>query len=608
MVQLQELIHKLEEGSGVKGIRVVLAFIALAALAVVYDLRCYRNFGSEEAMDTAQLARNISEGRGFATDTVRPFSLHLVQSHREDGSPLLKPTQEHPDLSHAPVYPVFLAGLMKVLPFDYEVTNPRKSEFSRYQPEVLITIVNQVLLLVVILQTFFLARRLFDSQVAWLAAAVLGLNSVLWKFSVSGTSTLLVIVIFLALAWVLTSMDEGEMSPDAQASPLKLVALAAVAGLIIGVGALTRYSFGLLILPALLFVILWSPRIRLAGSLAMLIAFLAVLTPWCVRNVGLSGNPFGLAGYAPLAASSAFPGDTLSRSLEFRLVKGEEGDKPEFNREFSAGFSAVTRKLVVNLREVVSSELPRLGATWAAAFFLPGLLLPFQNSTRRRLRWFVVMAIIPLSIAQAVGRTHLSEANPDINTENYLVFLLPLVVIFGAVLFNVLLDQIDISFPPLRTGALVGFVAVSGLSLGFQLLPPTTNPVAYPPYYPPVVSQVGKWMGEKELTMTDVPWALAWYGQRRAVGLTLDSKDEFYTINDEMQTISGLYLTPATIDRPFQTEMAKAGRATWGKFVAESIIKQEVPTGFPLKQLPPGFLPEQLFLTDSARWLKPSDE
>ena len=150
----------------------------------------------------------------------------------------------------------------------------------------------------------------------------------------------------------------------------------------------------------------------------------------------------------------------------------------------------------------------------------------------------------------------------------------------------------------------MAFVAVSGLSLGLFLLPPTISPVAYPPYYPPVVSQVGKWMGEKELTMTDVPWALAWYGQRRAVDLTLDSMSEFYRINDEMQNISGLYLTPATIDLPFQTDMAKTGRATWGRFVAESIIKQEVPTGFPLKRLPPGFLPEQLFLTDWERWAK----
>jgi hypothetical protein len=375
---------------------------------------------------------------------------------------------------------------------------------------------------------------------------------------------------------------------------------------VIALGTLTRYSFGLLILPALIFVILWSPRIRLAGSFAMLIAFLLVVTPWCVRNVKLSGNPFGIAGYAPLAAGSIFSSDELNRSLDVTLIKGSEDGKVEFNRQFNAGYKEILRKLVVNLREVVGSEMPRMGATWAAAFFLPGLLLPFQNSTRRRLRWFVVMAIIPLSLAQAIGRTHLWERNPDINTENYLILLLPLVIMFGSVLFNVLLDQIDISYPPLRTGSIVGFVVVSSLSLGLYILPPTVNPVAYPPYYPPVVSQVGKWMTDKEVTMTDVPWAFAWYGQRRAVDLTLDSKEEFYRINDEMQNISGLYLTPATIDRPFQTEMAKTGKATWGRFVSESIIKQEVPTGFPLKHLPPGFLPEQLFLTDWNRWAKDS--
>lgn len=603
MVQLQELIHKLEEGAGVKGIRVVLAFVALLALAVVYDFRAYKNFSSEEAMDNAQLARNIAAGRGFSTDTIRPLSLHLVQSHRSDGSPMLRAPLEHPDIVNPPVYPVVLAGLMKVLPFDYEVRDPKERSFQRYQPEMIIAIFNQVVFLAAILLLFFLARRLFDSQVAWITAVVFALNDVLWRFSVSGNSTLLLLVIFLALAWVLTSMDQGETSPDAQASPLRLVMLAGVAGLILGIGTLTRYSFGLLILPVLAFILIWSPRVRLAGSLATLAVFLAVVTPWCVRNVNLSGNPFGLAGYAVLADTSRYPGDELQRSLEVNLVRGSDTDqRTEFNRQFNIGYREITRKLVTNLREVIGSELPRLGSTWAVALFIPGLLIPFQNATRRRMRWFVVMAAVPLILAQALGRTHLWGMSPDINTENYLILLLPLVLVFGAALFSVLLDQVDISFPPLRTGAIVAFIGVCGLSLGLSLLPPAGNPVAYPPYFPPVISQVGKWMNDRELTMTDVPWAVAWYGQRRAVALTLDTKEDFYRVNDEMQPISGLYLTPASIDRPFQSEMAKGSRVSWGRFVAESIIKQEVPTGFPLKRLPPGFLPEQLFLTDWDRW------
>jgi hypothetical protein len=91
----------------------------------------YRNLATPEAMDAAQLARNISEGKGYTTLFIRPLSLYLVQKHNAGGmrrprSPARNPRfranqTAHPDLANPPVYPVVLAGLMKVLPFQYAV-------------------------------------------------------------------------------------------------------------------------------------------------------------------------------------------------------------------------------------------------------------------------------------------------------------------------------------------------------------------------------------------------------------------------------------------------------------------------------------------------------
>ena len=61
MARIQDLIYRLEEGGGARTIRHVLALFVLVALTVVYDVKCFRNFTTEEAMDMAQLARNISE-------------------------------------------------------------------------------------------------------------------------------------------------------------------------------------------------------------------------------------------------------------------------------------------------------------------------------------------------------------------------------------------------------------------------------------------------------------------------------------------------------------------------------------------------------------------
>ena len=114
MPSLQDWIHKLEEGAWAGYLKITAFCLAILALAVVYDLRAYRNFATPEAMDSAQLARNIAEGRGYTTLFIRPFSLYLVQSHhqaRSTNAPTGADTDfaqiktSHPDLANPPAYP-----------------------------------------------------------------------------------------------------------------------------------------------------------------------------------------------------------------------------------------------------------------------------------------------------------------------------------------------------------------------------------------------------------------------------------------------------------------------------------------------------------------------
>jgi len=114
------------------------------------------------------------------------------------------------------------------------------------------------------------------------------------------------------------------------------------------------------------------------------------------------------------------------------------------------------------------------------------------------------------------------------------------------------------------------------------------------------------------LMMSDVPWAVAWYGKRQCLWLTLnatpnpkdpDSRENFFTINDYQKHINALYLTPETMDSRFLSQWVRAGEKSWGSFILETLMKKEVPSDFPLRAIPAGFLPEQLFLSDTkARW------
>ena len=121
---VQDWVHHWSEGAGGRVVRIVaalLAFVALAALYdrfTIYDLTGYENYSSEEAMESAQLARNIAEGKGYTTDSIRPVALYLLAGAADPGQSSQVLAQPVPDLTTPPVYPYVLAGLMKALPFE----------------------------------------------------------------------------------------------------------------------------------------------------------------------------------------------------------------------------------------------------------------------------------------------------------------------------------------------------------------------------------------------------------------------------------------------------------------------------------------------------------
>src|SRR5258705_3447238 len=105
----QYIIHKLELGGGHRVLKTVVGFIGVIALALWYDLAAFQNFSSSEAMDSAQLARNIAEGKGFTTEFVRPFSIYLLK-HQAGATPAatnstVAALTKSPDISNPPAYP-----------------------------------------------------------------------------------------------------------------------------------------------------------------------------------------------------------------------------------------------------------------------------------------------------------------------------------------------------------------------------------------------------------------------------------------------------------------------------------------------------------------------
>ncbi len=595
---IQFFIHKLEVGGGARVLRLFLLLLVIFGVGVLYDLRDYRNLSTPEGMDAAQLARNISTGQGYTTKFIRPLSLYLVQRQNEGKGPTGAGTtnfdfariQAHPDLANPPVYPLVLAGLMKVLPFHWTVDLKGafwsdNGRFSRYQPDFLITVFNQMLLLAVAVAVFFLARKLFDQNVAWLSAVLTICCEVLWRFSNSGLSTLLLILIFLGLTWCVLKIEE--LAREATPRQNHLLGWVILAGATVAVGALTRYAFGWLILPVALFLTMFSGRRGAAHAVLAVGVFAIILAPWLVRNYIIGGTLFGTAGFAPMEGTSLYPQYTLPRSIH-----------PVFYGFVLKPFLA---KLAVNARGILSNDLPTLGGSWASAFFLAGLMLQFRKTAAQRMRYFVLLCLGVLIFTQALGRTQLSDESPTVNSENLLILLAPLVFIYGASFFLTLLEQIQLPVLELRYPIVGGFVVLSCLPMIFTLLPPTPSPVVYPPYFPPDIQQVSRWMRPDELMMSDVPWAVAWYGDRDCVWLSLNVNNDFYDINDNIKTVSALYLTPVTMNGKYLTDWKLTPPDSWGNFIIQFVVLNQ-PSSFPLHDAPTGYSRDRLFLTDFPRW------
>ena len=339
---------------------------------------------------------------------------------------------------------------------------------------------NQILLLVVVVLTFFLARKLFDANVAWLSALLTLGCELLWRFSVSGLSTMLLLVIFLGLTWCLLRIEEMAREPQPRTN--WLLGLAVAAGVLTGVGALTRYAFGWTIIPVVLFSVFvqrTTAGAARAGGIGRIRAGVDAVGHPQFRSQRHAVWHGGFCGGGGDGFVSAISTGTVgpSRFDACAVVAGRMCHK-------LAGQCAST---------FWTNDLPKLGGSWASMLFLGGFAVEFSRDVAvRRMRYFLLMCLGTFIVVQALGQTQLSDESPEVNSENLLVLLAPLVFIYGVEFF------LHAAGPDETAGAAIALSPSSRCSWPCRCLPmiliatarrPKPMPVVYPPYYPPDIQQ-----------------------------------------------------------------------------------------------------------------------
>jgi len=390
---------------------------------------------------------------------------------------------------------------------------------------------------------------------------------------------------------------------------------------------LTRYGFAWVILPVLVYLGCFLGRQRGRTVAMALLGFLLVMTPWLVRNVQLSGNLFGAAGLALYGETHSFPGDTLERELFYEPSAAPVDGENEIKVQPTDGVGLwdIGNKLKRNLRELLVHELPRFSGGWFAVVSLVGLVMPFRSRSLRRLRVFLLMTLALFALGQALGRTHLSSPNGAltellgrslgqgapvtpvsvVNGENLLAILGPILFLFGAGLFFSLLDQWRVSLPEMRLAASAGLVTAASLPMALSFFLPHPYSLAAPLYHPANLQHLrhvpvehgSPEIKQDDLVMSDLPWAVAWYGNQDCVWLTQTVQPDFYTLNARWP-VAAIYFTEITTDQQYTVRMLNAAGLNWERFILAIQKEGELPDGFPLKAVSNVFsLGQWLFFT-----------
>jgi len=563
--RVQEVINRFDQGFGLNLIRTILFSFFIGAVLAFYVFSQFRGLRDSEAMEYAELARNMADGKGLITRCIRPADLWQVKNiaggKYDPGS--------QPDIRHPPLFPAILSiCFMAVRP-----SSETPTDLSVFVPEkTVIMPVCMFFSLATGVLLYLTGKRLFGPGVGVVSVLVYFLTDAVLVHSISGTPVSL--VMFLTTGAFYTALVASAGISGSRTAISWLIPFLASA-LFCALAFLAAYPMAVLAPVLAVFLSKRFMRWQWTAALAFLFVFLALISPWLIRNREVSGSVAGVTLNSMLAGPTFHEDGSLDRSLahEFDPVRT---------------IQALKIKLMSNLPTVYDLKLRTIGNGLVVCFFLVSFFSRFDGEEVNVFRWCLAATVILLLVLNALCSEGSGKS---------LDALLPMVVLYGTAFFFVMMTRVEYLEPSGQTAMIWAFVILAAIPAVLKMTGKRAE-IPYPPYYPPFVSYVCRLLEPDETLCTDIPWATAWYGNRTSV-LLPRSVDDFYEINESVVRLSGLYLAAGPGSTPRDNARAAARDRSW-----LPIMNGMIPSDFPLThgfELPPGSH-DQLFLTDRIRW------
>jgi hypothetical protein len=479
-------------------LKAVCVVVAILAYVALFYKRSYIGIVSRDSIDIAQIAANISEGHGFTTRFVRPFNALYFKDV----------SGYYPELNHGPLFPYIVAVLFKL----------------RTVSEQVIVWASLLFFLLTSVATYVLGRLLFDWRVGLLATGIFSLSLGALNAAISGEEWTMCAFLFTLL---LCAMASHHTSVDTRGGRHGITC-AALSAVLLAALYMTHHMLVILVLPTAVYFGVTGVRRRLY-LLVFLGVCAAAVTPWAVRNGLATGIPvLGASGWDMIANTSAYPGDTLYRTVE--LANHSMMRIILFPTE---QFAAFVDKLARGTSGLAQDTMSVIGY-FAMAFAVVGMLYRFRSRSANALRGYLYGAL-PLMIA--------CFALFSVDREAVILFA-PLAAVLASAYLLLLLDAKKLH--PFFVNLLVGgLVALTSLPAFVEAAwPGGRSPSAATQQLQMLLA--GDAFNQNIATTpvyTDVPWAVAW--GTKGVGVWLPVSDQDCQILTGMSLpVNMILLTP----------------------------------------------------------------
>jgi len=574
--QVQQVVHSIEQGNLGRLIRIALAIVGVVALALAYLFIQFKGLSAADGIDQAQIARELAAGHGFSTKCLRPLAIQQIRS--ETGR---IPAGNFPETYHAPLNSMIEAVALNVFPKALQAKT--NNDTPVFAGDRLIVAVSVIFFLLSVAVTFLIGIMLFDRRVALTACGLVVVADQFWQFALSGLPQMLMLFLFscTTLCVVIAIKAKGRRKrPLLVFFPL---------GICLGLMALTHPATLWLTAGTALFCgIYFRPRVVI--GLIPLIICLGIFSIWIVRDYQLTKTPFGVSPYAFL-----------------ENIPGPDG---AWMRQANPDLSeisplAIRKHALEELKNQFKLLYILLGGAIVAPLFFVSLLHRFKRSETADFRW----AILLLWIFAFAGSAVLGVDGETVNSNQFHILFGPIMALYGAAFVMVLWSRLNLQTRIFRTLFLGGLFVLTGFPalLGFSAGGIRVN---FPPYLPGLMQLFSSWTNPEEIICSDMPWAVAWYADRKALLLPAKVKEfnSYYDYQSLGGPIVGLYLSPISRNAAFASSIVSGEYKDWAALMLGG--PQAVP-GFPL-DVPLRLAENQcVYFSDRVRWKlaeKPPDD